>query len=113
MLRILDGLTLVLSAHMNPADNVMTVSPNSVGIPMLNSMPIGDEVYIRLQDARAYEVVRYTHSAPITIGANVVIAVDRAVMGTSRKLWGLGTCGTQSFDDGVLRAFICHVKGQC
>ncbi len=112
MLRILDGLSISLSAALAPADNQVLVSSSDA--LKLNTLGIGDHIYLGLYDGRGMELVKYTHVAALTTPPGTVyIPVDRAQGGTVRRAWAIKSCLRTALAEVVLREFICQTAQEC
>ncbi|MEY4909023.1 MAG: hypothetical protein RL260_2741 [Pseudomonadota bacterium] len=110
MLRILP-FQFVLSSVMNSTDNVLKVS-HTDGMFLTQWLGIGDHTYLILQDARGWEVVKYTHTSALTpISGIDVLAIDRAQHNTVRRSWPIGQCLLADRNEGTLREFDIQQAG--
>jgi hypothetical protein len=104
MLRILP-FRFALSTVLNSTDNVLKIS-HTDGMFLTQWMAIGDHTYLILQDGRGWEVVKYTHSSPLSpIGGVDILPIDRAQHGTVRRSWPVGQCLVGDRNEGTLREF--------
>jgi hypothetical protein len=113
MLRILDGVVLILSAGIIPADNALPIS--SVDAAKLNTLAVGDTVYLTLRDGTRIEQTMYTHVTPLAITAGTIsIPVLRAQVGTTARSWPIKSCVKTEITEGVLNKMICQkISGGC
>jgi hypothetical protein len=114
LIRILDNLVLTLLAAVQPADDFIKVS--SVDAAKLNALlAVGDIAYFTAKTTTGIETVRYTHSAIIPIvPGTTTLTVDRAMLGTVRRVWPMKTCISTALTEGVLNLLICQkINGGC
>lgn len=111
MLRILEQIHTELMTPASVSDDTLAVDHRTAKV-LNDTLAQGDHVYLKITDRRAYEVVKYTHNTPVTIGGKYSnIAVDRAQQGTVRKAWGVGTCLHTSYSEASILEFIVQHSG--
>lgn len=87
MLTFLDCFSFELKCPLQPSGDMLCVSEKAV--ERLNTMAIGDHVYITLRYLHRYEIVRYDHSKPLK-GAQ--IPVTRGMNGNTVMNFPRGSC---------------------
>ena len=107
MLKLIDNLTLVLSAGATPMDNTIKVS--SVDAAKLNALAVGSHTYLTFADGSRMETVKYTHTAPLAIVPGTMsIPVERGQLGTTAKSWPIKSCLKAVLTVAVVEAMICQ-----
>lgn len=90
MLNFIDNLNMRLAKPVRSSDTTVTiVHPDAL---QLNSMAVGDHIYLTFRQGGTYEIMKYTHTAPITGNVPVAIAVSRDSNGTGAKNFATGMC---------------------
>ena len=107
MLKLIDNLTLVLSAGITPTDTAVTVS--SIDAAKLNALTVGRFTYLTFNTGSRMETVKYTHTLPLVIvPGTMALLVARAQLGTTAKSWPVKSCLKTEMTVAVTEALICQ-----
>ena len=112
MLKPLDNIRLMTATSVKASDDTLKIYPSYV--TTLNAMAIGDHTYLTLRQGSIYEVVKYTHAAPIVVSNDQgIIAVVRNQNGDGRKNFAGPVCITFEWNKQALDDYICQRLGAC
>jgi hypothetical protein len=90
MLNMIDNLNMRLAKPIRASDTTITfVHPD---VLQLNALEVGQHIYLTLRQGATYEIVKYTHTAPITGNVPVAVAVSRDSNNTGAKNFAVGMC---------------------
>lgn len=93
MLNYINFFHARLSKPLRSTDTVINLHAQDGVLRRLNSLPIGDHVYLAITYRSRVEVVRYTHESELTTaGAHIMIAVERGQHDTAAISFPFGTC---------------------
>lgn len=107
MLKLIDNLTLTLSAGIVPTDTAISVS--SIDAAKLNVLPIGGFTYLTFNTGSRMESVKYTHTlAIVVVPGTMSILVARAQLGTTAKSWPIKSCLKTEMTVAITEALICQ-----
>jgi hypothetical protein len=90
MLNMIDNLNMRLAKSVRSSDTTVTIVPQDA--LQLNQLAVGEHIYLTFRQGGTYEIMKYTHTAPITGNAPVAIAVQRDSNGTGAKNFATGMC---------------------
>lgn len=105
MLEFIDNFKSALQVNISTTDDVIVLRPKDVA--RLNAMKEGNHIYLTIKYLDRYEIVKYTHDAPIK-GCKVPITRD--VLSQGRKNFPCTACVVADWNAVQLREFVCQTN---
>lgn len=106
MLNMIDNLNMRLAKSIRSSDNTITfVGGDAL---QLNSLALGEHIYLTLRQGGTYEIVKYTHNAVITGSAPVTVSVERDSNSTGRKNFATGMCVKAEWNRLQMLEYLSH-----